>query len=294
MAGGVTTEGAERAGTEGREHPADGGAQHASAPQGAQHAAGRTAGPDLSEKGRNRAGETLTLDRRLFMQLFVFTGCRAPGLLAEELARRGIHGVLYEDLNDPLGVGLLTFDENPGYFLDTVRPLVAGEAFAGLAPLPDYTMLGRTYSMGWEPDLPEALIDRPKKRVCSPDLPWAVWYPLRRAGAFEELPEAEQRSVLAEHGGVGQSFGRAGVAHDVRLACHGLSRDDNDFVIGLLGAGLFPLSAVVQRMRKTRQTSKYLARLGPFFIGRALWQAPLADLRGIQPAAAAGGVRRPA
>ena len=64
------------------------------------------------------------------------------------------------------------------------------------------------------------------------------------------------------------------MAHDVRLACHGLSRDDNDFVIGLLGASLHPLSVVVQRMRKTRQTSQYLARLGPFFVGRARWQAP--------------------
>ncbi len=52
-----------------------------------------------------------------------------------------------------------------------------------------------------------------------------------------------------------------------------MSKDDNDFVIGILGAELFPLSAVVQRMRKTRQTSRYLSRLGPFFVGRALWQA---------------------
>ena len=143
--------------------------------------------------------------------------------------------------------------------------------------------------MGWEPDLVDALIDRPRRRVCSADLPWAVWYPLRRAGAFEELPESEQRSVLAEHGGVGQSFGRAGVAHDIRLACHGLSRDDNDFVIGLLGAELFPLSAVVQRMRKTRQTSRYLTRLGPFFIGRAFWQATVAADGGTPPATAPRG-----
>ena len=35
----------------------------------------------------------------------------------------------------------------------------------------------------------------------------------------------------------------------------------------------FPLSAIVQTMRKTQQTSLYLERLGPFFIGRALWQS---------------------
>ncbi len=137
-------------------------------------------------------------------------------------------------------------------------------------------MLGRTYSMGWEADLEESLLTRPRRNLSNPDLGWAVWYPLRRSGAFEELPEAEQRAVLAEHGGIGHQFGKAGVAHDVRLACHGLSKEDNDFIIGILGTELYPLSAVVQRMRKTRQTSRYLSRLGPFFVGRVLWQAPQA------------------
>jgi hypothetical protein len=27
-------------------------------------------------------------------------------------------------------------------------------------------------------------------------------------------------------------------------------------------------------MRKTQQTALYLDRLGPFFVGRAMWQAP--------------------
>jgi chlorite dismutase len=38
---------------------------------------------------------------------------------------------------------------------------------------------------------------------------------------------------------------------------------------------LFPLSAVVQSMRKTQQTALYLERLGPFFVGRAVWQSAL-------------------
>jgi hypothetical protein len=28
-------------------------------------------------------------------------------------------------------------------------------------------------------------------------------------------------------------------------------------------------------MRKTQQTALYLDRLGPFFVGRAVWQSPL-------------------
>jgi chlorite dismutase len=70
-------------------------------------------------------------------------------------------------------------------------------------------------------------------------------------------------------------FGAADYVHDIRLACHGLDRDDNDFVIGLAGKDLFPLSAIIQTMRSTQQTSLYLERLGPFFVGRAAWQSPL-------------------
>ena len=231
------------------------------------------AGLDLEEKGRPKNGEPQRLGRRLFVQLLAFSGCRDPLPIRDALSRGSIRGVLYEDVNDPSGIGLLTYDEDPAYFLDTVRPLVLGDSFRGLRLREEYTMLGRTYSMGWEADLEEALIRRPTSNLSNPELRWAVWYPLRRSGAFEELAEKEQKAVLAEHGGIGHQFGKAGVAHDVRLACHGLSKEDNDFVIGILGSELFPLSAVVQRMRKTRQTSRYLSRLGPFFVGRVLWRA---------------------
>jgi chlorite dismutase len=66
--------------------------------------------------------------------------------------------------------------------------------------------------------------------------------------------------------------GRAGLGHDLRLACHGLDKNDNDFVVGLLGPQLTSLSKIVQRMRKTKQTSLHLEKLGPFFIGKVAWQ----------------------
>ena len=87
---------------------------------------------------------------------------------------------------------------------------------------------------------------------------------------FAQLTPEQQRTILAEHGQIGMAFGAADYAHDVRLACHGLDRDDNDFVIGLVGKELFPLSAVVQAMRRTQQTALYLDRLGPFFVGRVV------------------------
>ena len=74
---------------------------------------------------------------------------------------------------------------------------------------------------------------------------------------------------------LGRRYGEAGYAVDVRLECHGLDRDDNEFVIGLIGAELYPLSRLVKDMRATRQTSEFIQQMGPFFVGRALYQSPL-------------------
>ena len=218
-------------------------------------------------------GEAQRSDRRLFMQFMAFGGCETTRPLTEAASAAGISGALYEDVNDPRGIGLLTFSEDPAFFLDRVRPMLNGPGFRPLVQKPEYTMLGRTYAIGYEPDLEEVLLNRPRRTVLNPEWKWAVWYPLRRSGKFAQLPVEEQRVILAEHGTIGMSFGVADYAHDIRLACHGLDKDDNDFVVGLLGKDLYPLSAIVQTMRKTQQTSLYLERLGPFFVGRALWQS---------------------
>jgi len=43
-------------------------------------------------------------------------------------------------------------------------------------------------------------------------------------------------------------------------------------VIGLVGRDLHPLSHLVQAMRKTRQTSEFIAKMGPFFVGYAQYR----------------------
>ncbi len=230
-------------------------------------------GVDISEKGRSESGKTISLDRRLFMQLLAFGDCTDTRPLIAALEDAGVEGVLYEEVNDPYGVGLLTLSGSPDHFVTTVRSLLQAEPFMSLVPKPDYTMLGRTYAIGYENDLEEVLLNRPRRYACNPEWPWAIWYPLRRAGAFELLSAKEQRTILMEHGGIGHAYGRADYAHDIRLACHGLGKNDNDFVVGLVGKELYPLSALVQRMRKTRQTSQYLEQLGPFFIGKVAWQS---------------------
>lgn len=231
--------------------------------------------PDISEKGGLKGGQPQRLDERLFMQLLVYTGCDDIEAVIRTFERVAVDAVVYENLNDPTGIGILTVGRNPGIFLDTVRPVLVTGPVAALTMKPDLTMFGRTYSLGYEPDLRGALIDRPRRTVLNPDWRWAIWYPLRRNGRFEQLPAEEQRSILAEHGEIGMRFGAADYVHDIRLACHGLDRDDNDFVIGLTGKDLYPLSAIVQVMRKTQQTSLYLEKLGPFFVGRAAWQSSI-------------------
>jgi chlorite dismutase len=216
------------------------------------------------------------MDRRLFVQLLVF---RAPQgadaakhaqALHGALSGEGIAAVVYADANDPRGIGLLTWSEDPSLFVDRVRPLFGRHELSELELRPEMTMLGRTYATGFEPDLEYWLLQRPAENVSKEDWPWAVWYPLRRSGAFARLDGKEQREILSEHALIGRAYGAKDLAHDVRLACHGLDQADNEFVIGLIGKTLHPLSHVVQRMRSTRQTSEYIVQMGPFFVGKTL------------------------
>jgi hypothetical protein len=230
---------------------------------------------DIREKGGVRNGVQQASDRRLFMQLLAFGDAEDMASLVGALETGRVPGVLYADASDPRGVGLLTWSDDPSFFVGRLREFLLKPAFAALTPKLEYSMLGRTYALGHEPDLDDWLFEKPRRTVTNSDWRWAIWYPLRRLGAFSALPTEEQTPILREHGKIGHSFGDADYAHDVRLACFGLDKHDNDFVIGLVGAELYPLSACVQAMRKTRQTSQYIQQMGPFFIGKAVWQTPL-------------------
>src|SRR4029079_660035 len=100
-------------------------------------------------------------DARLFMQFLSFGGCPDAAPLADHLARAKIAGVLYEDVNDPRGIGLLTFSDDPDFFIDRVRPVLNGPGFSTLVQKPEYTMLGRTSSLGYEPRLAHLLPHSP-------------------------------------------------------------------------------------------------------------------------------------
>ena len=240
----------------------------------------RAAGPglpeiDVNEYGGKKDGVKQAMNRRLFMQLLVFDAPPDVGAdetatrLAERLRTSRVPAVVYADAMDPRGIGLLTWNEDPSHFVRAVRPLFATDLLKGATLRPDLAMLGRSYSTGHEPNLAFTLLERPIKNVTDERYPWHVWYPLRRSGAFAKLAPIEQSHILREHAAFGMAYGQAELAHDIRLACHGLDAKDNEFVIGLVGKELHPLSHLVQTMRKTRQTSEFISQMGPFFVGYA-------------------------
>ena len=231
---------------------------------------------DLSEIGAPIDGVSQTGTRRLFVQLQVFNGCAQPQELVGAVEASGLEIVLYQDVHDASGVGVLFMTENPIDLVADFGLLLRKQPFASLRQKPEFTMIGRTYSSGREPNLEDWLLRKPRRNMLNPKFSWAIWYPLRRKPAFYLLPRSDQGKILGEHAMIGRSYAQAGYAQDIRLACFGLDPHDNEFVIGLVGPELYPLSRLVQDMRKTQQTAKYIESLGPFFIGKVCWQNPLA------------------
>jgi chlorite dismutase len=228
---------------------------------------------DVNEYGGKRDGARQVMDRRLFMQLLVYEAEGAAhddkaAELATRLRGASVPAVVYADAMDPRSLGVLTWSEDPAHFVQKVRPVL--QPVGALRPRRDYAMIGRTYATGHEPDLEHALLRRAVENVTREAYRWHVWYPLRRTGEFARLEPHDQSQILREHAQIGMAYGAQELAHDVRLACHGLDPGDNEFVIGLVGRELHPLSHLVQAMRRTRQTSEFIAKMGPFFVGYVL------------------------
>jgi chlorite dismutase len=242
------------------------------APSGARPSDGLPA-VDVSERAGEHTGNPQVLHNRLFMQLLVFTtddgATAARGLseIARSIEKHDMPAVLYEDVNDPRGIGVLSWSENPADFVTRLRPALQSSEIAEMQQRREFSMFGRTYATGYESDLPFWLLKRPRQTVQNELWPWAVWYPLRRIGKFAQVEPRERGAIMAEHGKIGRAYGEQDLAHDVRLACYGLDANDNEFVIGLVGKDLHPLSHVVESMRKTRQTAEFMQQMGPFFIG---------------------------
>ena len=224
---------------------------------------------DIREVGAPIDGEPQISDRRLFLQLHVFEGCLDSSLIIEPIEKGNLDAVVYDDLNHPTGIGVLFIAEDPAVLMTASRILLLkAQDTPDLLYRSEMTMTGRTYSSGREPNLEEWLLNKPRQNALNPDFPWAIWYPLRRKPEFYRLEHRERGRILGEHAMLGRSYAAGGYASDIRLACFGLDTNDNEFVIGLVGPELYPLSRLIQDMRQTEQTTKYIESLGPFFVGK--------------------------
>lgn len=218
------------------------------------------------------------------MQLHVFADVQGEpdheAQARQAIIDADIPAVLYRDWSHPDRLAVLTWSEDAAFFAHRGRSFFHGAPWHDLTLEPQMTMAGRTYLIGYERDPEHDLLRKPIEVATDPDWPWVVWYPLRRAGSFESLDADAQRRVLMEHGRLGRQFAQQGLARDIRLACQGIDAHDNDFVIGLVGRQLAPLSCLVQTMRRTEQTRQHLASLGPFFIGYAIARHKPSDADG--------------
>src|SRR3989454_3127074 len=105
------------------------------------------------------------------MQLQAFGGCLDPKPLVGALESRRIEAALYQDVNDPRGIGVLAMSEDPGFFVNGLRELFNVDPFATLALQPEFSMLGRTYSSCFETDLEDLRRRRSRHADLNPALP---------------------------------------------------------------------------------------------------------------------------
>src|SRR2546425_8982035 len=101
---------------------------------------------DFKADVRERGAGGQHADRRLFMQLQVLGGCADPKPLVTALETSRLEAVLYQDVNDPRGVGVPGMSEGPTAPGGAYPALLKTETSAGLSLRRALTMLGRTYA----------------------------------------------------------------------------------------------------------------------------------------------------
>src|SRR4029434_872975 len=119
--------------------------------------------------------------------LWACAACLDAKPLQRALESSRLEAVLYQDVNDPRGIAVVTMSEDPIFFVTALREVLSTEPFAGLAQKPELTMFGRTYASGFETDLEDWLLRRPRRAALNPAWAWGILYPLRRRGAVHNL-----------------------------------------------------------------------------------------------------------
>ena len=63
-----------------------------------------------------------------------------------------------------------------------------------------------------------------------------------------------------------------GLGTDIRLACHGMDKNDNDFVVRPVGRSYRRCRRLCSACAKPSRRRFTWSDLGPFFVGKAIWQ----------------------
>jgi len=109
-----------------------------------------------------------------------------------------------------------------------------------------------------------------RQSECELDIPYAS---SERGTLDLFLPQQANAPVhIFIHGGYWRAMDKSDFSFLAR------SLVERGVLVGIVNYGRCPtvsMDDIVQQMRGTRQTARYMASLGPFFIGRVLWRSAL-------------------
>jgi hypothetical protein len=217
--------------------------------------------------------ESAANDTPLFLQLLVFTDCVDYKPLSLQLDRLPIDCLLFKDLRDPQGIGLLAFSDDPEHIASDLRDMLSSRLFRAFMLRHELTMTARTFG-----DIARAR-EELEAATRNREWPWAIWHPIKGTAALAALDEKLHAAAfgrMVDVTGLGPSdFGR------VLLKGHGLDGHGNDFVQGFFGRHLHQLSAIIESTQRSPLHGELVSASGPYFVGRSLaaGDAPAAQAR---------------
>lgn len=87
------------------------------------------------------------------------------------LTSAGLDAVLYKEVSDPTGVGLLVMSEDAETLTGDLHELFRNRPFSALVRKPDHARLGVTYAPADDGDSLQAMADRRRERLLNPAWP---------------------------------------------------------------------------------------------------------------------------
>ncbi len=186
------------------------------------------------EKGR-RNGQANLAQPAPFHEVHGFRPLPRRARGRRRLVRRaGSTGALYVDANDPQGIGIMVASEDPDYFVTRLATLFNRRPFADFVHRPRVRH-ARSQLLDRLRVRPRGHTAREAARKAAEPREYTGPSGTRCSAprSSRPCPADHQRRILAEHGSLAKRYGAGGHAADVRLACHGLDSNDNDFIVGL-------------------------------------------------------------